>query len=606
MRAYLVVAAAVALVGCGSAAMPQKVGNTAASVAPPSPGRVVVYRNGVAYVERFADVENGTLSLAVPRDKVDDLLKSLSAVDVATGEPVPVSYAPGSEADGVITLQVGTPAGKSARPVKQRLRLTYVTGAPAWKPSYRVVVGKTGEVSLEGWAIVDNASGEDWKDVRLGVGASSAMSFRFDLKGLRNVERDTLDDQNQFAQSARGPAAKTKAEDRAAAASAPSTEPIGTSHFESTSPMSVPKGTSAMVSILRTPTEGEVVYLYDPRNPKADARFPLRTIRFRNPSDGALESGPLSVFGDGRFVGEGLAEQVPARSIAFVPFAQDRQIVVERKQTNRNEIARVVGLNHGVLDAELKHTEKHTYSFTNRMGEKATVYLKHTVTPGFKLAKFPDTRTPAPGANDASDHLADASLFKVELEPNGHVDVEIEEAVPQRRTTDIRSPGELELLRAFLQSDAAPAGLKERIDRLLEVSGAMAKTEDKINVEQQQIDEARTRIEEIKAQLAALKSVKSGSALAATLEKKQAELVQKVAKQTVELVADQDKLAVAQIELQTAVAETTLEGSSSLANAPPPAPPMNNIARPAPLSRSPVMKHPVMRNAPLETQAFVR
>ena len=76
-----------------------------------SPGRVVVYRNGVAYVERFADVENGTLSLAVARDKIDDLLKSLTAVDVATGESVPVSYS-SARADGekdkddhLITLQ---------------------------------------------------------------------------------------------------------------------------------------------------------------------------------------------------------------------------------------------------------------------------------------------------------------------------------------------------------------------------------------------------------------------------------------------------------------------------------------------------------------------
>ena len=48
--------------------------------------------------------------------------------------------------------------------------LTYVTESPAWKPSYRVVVGDKGKVMLEGWAIVDNTSGEDWKGVLVGVG----------------------------------------------------------------------------------------------------------------------------------------------------------------------------------------------------------------------------------------------------------------------------------------------------------------------------------------------------------------------------------------------------------------------------------------------------
>ena len=41
-------------------------------------GRVVVYRNGIAYYERQARVEGDTLTLDVPHDKVDDFLKSLS------------------------------------------------------------------------------------------------------------------------------------------------------------------------------------------------------------------------------------------------------------------------------------------------------------------------------------------------------------------------------------------------------------------------------------------------------------------------------------------------------------------------------------------------
>jgi len=76
--------------------------------------------------------------------------------------------------------------------------LTYVTEAPAWKPSYRVIMGKQGRVDLEGWAIVDNTSGEDWRSVRVGVGSSSALSFRFDLHSLRVVQRETLQSQERF------------------------------------------------------------------------------------------------------------------------------------------------------------------------------------------------------------------------------------------------------------------------------------------------------------------------------------------------------------------------------------------------------------------------
>src|SRR4051812_50217033 len=55
-------------------------------------GRVVIYRNGVAYFERSATVEGDTLRLAVPAERVDDFLRSLTVGDADTGQPAPVSY----------------------------------------------------------------------------------------------------------------------------------------------------------------------------------------------------------------------------------------------------------------------------------------------------------------------------------------------------------------------------------------------------------------------------------------------------------------------------------------------------------------------------------
>jgi hypothetical protein len=52
---------------------------------------------------------------------------------------------------------------------------------------------------LEGWAVVDNLSGEDWKDVVVGVGSSSAMSFRYDLWSVRTVDRAELSPEEAFA-----------------------------------------------------------------------------------------------------------------------------------------------------------------------------------------------------------------------------------------------------------------------------------------------------------------------------------------------------------------------------------------------------------------------
>ena len=159
-------------------------------------GKVVVYRNGVAFYERHARVKGGTLTVGVPRDRVDDFLKSLTVVDAISGQPLPVSFPRQQSADGAViemTLQVPIRADEAD------VRLTYVTEAPAWKPSYRLAMADDGSMMLEGWAVVDNVSGEDWKQVEIGVGSSAAMSFRYDLWGVRTVDRAELAPAEQFA-----------------------------------------------------------------------------------------------------------------------------------------------------------------------------------------------------------------------------------------------------------------------------------------------------------------------------------------------------------------------------------------------------------------------
>src|SRR4051812_48906157 len=158
-------------------------------------GRVVIYRNGVAFYERTAKVVNGKVVVGVPRDRVDDFLKSLTVVDKATNKPLAVSI-PRQESDNgnYLVMTIETNDLKDGEAL-----LTYVTESPSWKPSYRVVLGNEGKVMLESWAIVDNVSGEDWKNVLVGVGASSALSFRYDLWSVRHVDRDLLQGESQFA-----------------------------------------------------------------------------------------------------------------------------------------------------------------------------------------------------------------------------------------------------------------------------------------------------------------------------------------------------------------------------------------------------------------------
>lgn len=151
-------------------------------------GKVVVYRNGVAYFERYANVENGEISLVIAESKVNDLLKSLKVEDVETGKALPITF-PGRKTGngGVVHMKIRVP-GKESR----RVKLSYVSESPAWKPTYRLDIDAKGKLVLQGWAIVDNVSGEDWNQVAVGVGSTSALSFRYDLWTVRDVHRQTL------------------------------------------------------------------------------------------------------------------------------------------------------------------------------------------------------------------------------------------------------------------------------------------------------------------------------------------------------------------------------------------------------------------------------
>ena len=143
----MLLASAVCAGGCATTVGPSAVASDAEL------GRVIVYRNGVAYFERYAAAKEQQVRLRVPTERVDDFLKSLTVIDETSGLPLPVRYP---------TLQSGQVAMTIALPEQHgRLRITYVTESPAWKPTYRVMVGAGDEGTLQGWAIVDNVTDED-------------------------------------------------------------------------------------------------------------------------------------------------------------------------------------------------------------------------------------------------------------------------------------------------------------------------------------------------------------------------------------------------------------------------------------------------------------
>jgi hypothetical protein len=64
---------------------------------------------------------------------------------------------------------------------KRDVRVGYVVETPLWRTSYRLLVDKKGKVFVQGWALVENPSSEDWKDVRMALVSARPISFKMDL-----------------------------------------------------------------------------------------------------------------------------------------------------------------------------------------------------------------------------------------------------------------------------------------------------------------------------------------------------------------------------------------------------------------------------------------
>ena len=242
-RRFVVVASAcVAALALGGVAGCKKKAQQPPQVASKLPiQRVVLYRNGVGYFERAGKVQGDEIKFNVRESQVGDFLASLAVV-TKDGKPVefvtfPVKKAkkekeetttpppypcwpympPGACPGAMPPPPAGGEEAKEEEPEDQvevvvKLKgggtttdviIAYVVESPIWRPTYRIVVDeKGGKALLQGWAVVQNMSGEDWENVRLTVTEGAPLTFRADLGNPFIPQRPMVTDQGEVVQAA--------------------------------------------------------------------------------------------------------------------------------------------------------------------------------------------------------------------------------------------------------------------------------------------------------------------------------------------------------------------------------------------------------------------
>ncbi|MEO6419875.1 MAG: DUF4139 domain-containing protein [Polyangiaceae bacterium] len=154
--------------------------------------KVVLYRNGVGYFERSGHVEDSEVRFKMKETEVGDFLASLAVIErggsSVRAAAFPLNVDDDNEGDDAPKKKKTDDEKKGLKTVvlsldgrAHDLNIGYIAESPVWRPSYRLVVQPGGEADLQAWGIVQNLSGEDWKNVRLSLVAGAPLAFEAQL-----------------------------------------------------------------------------------------------------------------------------------------------------------------------------------------------------------------------------------------------------------------------------------------------------------------------------------------------------------------------------------------------------------------------------------------
>jgi chaperonin cofactor prefoldin len=309
---------------------------------------------------------------------------------------------------------------------------SYMIPAPVWKSSYRLIFGASGQPVLEGWAIVDNTTGEDWTKVQLSLVSGRPISFVSQLYAPKYVERPTAelaDDRaarpvvhegdyealagigggggtgrggavggvmgglmGQQLRAAAAPASKVIArisQDELPPPVAPSsivasatTGELGELfEYRIAQPVTIRKDESAMLPFLQQPIQARKLLIYSDHS----SQHPTNAAELTNSSGKTLDGGPITVYDGGAYGGEALMETLKAADKRLISYAVDIGTRITEAFGSKQAVVREIHASRGVLTTKLAAEETRTYTVRNVDKKAKTLIIEHPLRQGYAL-----------------------------------------------------------------------------------------------------------------------------------------------------------------------------------------------------------------------------
>ena len=413
---------------------------------------------------------------------------------------------------------------------KREVSLSYVVEAPVWKTSYRMILPEEEgqEALLQGWALVDNTTEDDWNGVTLRLVSGLPISFIHDLYtpryrkrpvigvetggvvapplvekgklqlhqevGKAEIEEASIDDLTGSSdldvdlavdepEVARAPAPQ-----RIASTSVQlhtRTEETGDLFtYEITQPVDIARSRSALVPILQENVETEPVALY---NRDIREKNPMTALRIRNTTGLTLEGGPVTIFHGNNYAGEAMMETMRKEEVRFVPYSVELGVTVRHKaHTVKEAYSRAMKSGNHIVKIyrELFVTD---YEFASNLDHPITVYLDHS----FQYDILEGTPEPAEVTDDFW-------RFKIDLPPQKTTEFTVKEVCERYEGVRIQN-----IIRADIHQMVSDKLIPEEVkqdleqiaDKMLEINEIKHNLSKK-GEQQEEIEKDQSRLRE--------------------------------------------------------------------------------------------------------------
>ncbi|MBI3896170.1 MAG: hypothetical protein HY313_09590 [Acidobacteria bacterium] len=391
----------------------------------------------------------------------------------------------------------------------RQLIADYMIPMPVWKSSYRLIWGAMGDPTLEGWAIVDNTTGEDWSNVQLALVSGRPISFISRLYEPRYITRPTAELPEERAQAPRlfeGAVEEEKSSDLRARVmqspprpmagagvggvvggvvpSAQMAVPEGREESPSTveataaarelgelfeyrfaTPVTVRQNESAMLPFLQQTVSARKLLIYaDP-----SSAHPMNAAELTNSTGKTLDGGPITVYDANAYAGEALMETLKAGDKRLVSYGIDLGTRITTQFDSKGELVREIHLRRGVLTTRAAAVETKTYTIHNVDQKDKTLVVEHPARPQYEVL------SPKPAEKTAT-----AYRFEVKLTAGATEKVPItEERVFERSVAVVNLTPDV--LLTYVQNKDLSQAVRTQLEQILNQKRQIAAADAEIN-----------------------------------------------------------------------------------------------------------------------------